>query len=89
VPTGRPINPVTRTNWEGVGVEPDVEVSPEHALTAAHLMALEKQERRLTADMPGLPEEVMTAIPILRRELGAGQRLRDETGTRLAVYRRT
>ncbi len=24
VPTGRPINPVTKTDWEGTGVEPDV-----------------------------------------------------------------
>lgn len=71
MPTGRPINPVTRTNWEGVGVEPDVKVVSEQALTAAHLMALEKQERRLTADMPGLRNEVMGAIPTLRKELGA------------------
>jgi len=71
VPTGRPINPVTKTNWEGVGVEPDVAVSPERALTAAHLMALEKQERRLTADTPGLRQEVMTALATLRKELGA------------------
>jgi hypothetical protein len=71
VPTGRPINPVTKTNWEGVGVKPDVAVSPERALTAAHLMALEKQERRLTADTPGLRQEVMNAIATLRKELGA------------------
>ena len=71
VPTGRPINPVTKTNWEGVGVKPDVAVSPERALTAAHLMALAKQERRLTADTPDLRQEAMTAIATLRKELGA------------------
>lgn len=42
VSTGRAINPVTKTNWEGTGVEPDVKVSEERALTAAHSMALEK-----------------------------------------------
>ncbi|MFH1679855.1 MAG: S41 family peptidase [Candidatus Eisenbacteria bacterium] len=42
VPFGRPVNPVTGTNWEGVGVEPDVEVPSDEALDRAHLLALEK-----------------------------------------------
>ena len=41
VPFGRAINPITGTNWEGVGVEPDVDIDPEKALDAAHMMALE------------------------------------------------
>ena len=41
VPTGRPINPISNSNWEGVGVEPDVVVSAESALQTAHLHALE------------------------------------------------
>jgi hypothetical protein len=40
VPTGRAINPITRTNWEGVGVKPDVASAAPQALQAAHLMAL-------------------------------------------------
>jgi retinol-binding protein 3 len=40
VPRGRAINPVTGTNWEGAGVEPDVKVSREGALAVAHLAAL-------------------------------------------------
>jgi C-terminal processing protease CtpA/Prc len=40
VPSGRAINPITKTNWEGVGVQPDVEVAPEGALKAAHVLAL-------------------------------------------------
>ncbi|GAA3047764.1 C-terminal processing protease CtpA/Prc [Streptomyces olivoverticillatus] len=35
VPTARSINPVTGTNWEGVGVEPDLAVTPGRALKAA------------------------------------------------------
>ncbi|MEV7020530.1 S41 family peptidase [Kitasatospora sp. NPDC093558] len=35
VPTARAINPVTGTNWEAVGVEPDVKVPAQDALTAA------------------------------------------------------
>jgi hypothetical protein len=37
---GRAINPVTKTNWEGVGVEPDVKVPADDALTTAHIAAL-------------------------------------------------
>lgn len=42
VPIGRAINPITKTNWEGVGVKPDVEVSEQLALKSAHLLALKK-----------------------------------------------
>lgn len=40
IPTGRAINPITKTNWEGTGVEPDVKVPQEQALMTAHLAAL-------------------------------------------------
>jgi hypothetical protein len=42
IPTGRAINPVTHTNWEGVGVVPDVACSADTALAAAHTLALQK-----------------------------------------------
>lgn len=35
IPTGRAINPVTNTNWEGVGVAPEVPVSEAEALDKA------------------------------------------------------
>jgi hypothetical protein len=35
VPFARAINPITRTNWEGVGVEPDTKVPAKDALGAA------------------------------------------------------
>lgn len=41
VPVGRAINPVTKTNWEGTGVTPDIEINSTKALTKAHVMALE------------------------------------------------
>jgi hypothetical protein len=39
VPGARAINPVTHTNWEGVGVEPDVKVPAADALTTAQKLA--------------------------------------------------
>jgi hypothetical protein len=42
LPTGRAINPITGTNWEGVGIAPDIAADPADALRAAHLAALRK-----------------------------------------------
>jgi C-terminal processing protease CtpA/Prc len=42
VPTGRAVNPITQTNWEGTGIEPHISVPQEKALEKAHAMALEK-----------------------------------------------
>lgn len=42
IPTGRAINPITKTNWEGTGVQPDIEVSADDALYTAQIKALEK-----------------------------------------------
>ena len=44
VPDARAINPITHTNWEGVGVEPDVKVPASQALAAA-LKLLREQTR--------------------------------------------
>lgn len=35
VPQGRPVSPVTGTNWEGTGITPDVVVAPEDAAKVA------------------------------------------------------
>ena len=37
---GRAINPVSKTNWEGVGVTPDVKVETAEALKTAHVAAV-------------------------------------------------
>ena len=42
VPFARAISPVTKTNWEGVGVAPDVSVSADGALDKAYKMALQQ-----------------------------------------------
>ncbi|WP_405951505.1 S41 family peptidase [Streptomyces prunicolor] len=40
VPVGRAINPVSGTNWEGTGVQPDVLCVAADSLTQAHTLAL-------------------------------------------------
>ena len=35
VPGGRAENPVTKTNWDGVGVTPDIAAAPQDAAIAA------------------------------------------------------
>jgi hypothetical protein len=52
VPSGRAINPITKTNWEGTGVKPDVEVPADQAFAAAHLMALKKLAEKPDSSIP-------------------------------------
>jgi hypothetical protein len=42
VPYARAINPISKTNWEGTGVEPDVKVAAADALDTAKKLAAEK-----------------------------------------------
>ncbi len=42
VPFAKSLDPVTKTNWEGTGVEPDVKVAASDALTTAEKLAWEK-----------------------------------------------
>lgn len=43
VPFARAINPITKTNWEGTGVEPDVKVPAGDALSTAQKLAADKK----------------------------------------------
>ncbi len=42
VPYARAINPISKTNWEGTGVKPDIEIPAAQAFDKAYQMALEK-----------------------------------------------
>jgi len=42
VPVGRAINPVSKTNWEGTGVTPDISIPAPQAFDRAYTMAVEK-----------------------------------------------
>lgn len=48
VANGRAVNPVTHTNWEGVGVKPDRDVPPAEALREAHVAAVQALLDRAT-----------------------------------------
>ncbi len=42
LPMGNTVNPITKSNWEGTGVEPDIAVPQQYALDRAQLIILEK-----------------------------------------------
>jgi hypothetical protein len=54
VPNGRSINPVTHTDWEGVGVTPDVKTSAKNALAVAQMAILKE---RLAAKLDPVNKE--------------------------------
>lgn len=46
VPFAKAVNPISKTNWEGTGVEPDVKVPAEQALDIAKQMAAEQIKKQ-------------------------------------------
>jgi C-terminal processing protease CtpA/Prc len=46
VPFAKSLDPVTKTNWEGAGVQPDVKVPAADALETAQKLALQKIEAK-------------------------------------------
>jgi hypothetical protein len=67
IPGGRAINPITKTNWEGTGVEPDLKVPKEQALHTAQLAALNKSLAKIKDD--DLKKAVSERIDKLQKEL--------------------
>ncbi len=67
IPTGRAISPITKTNWEGSGVEPDVKVSKEQALKTAYLLAMNKSLEK--ADNEGMKNALRQLIEKNQKEL--------------------
>ncbi|MBV9927985.1 MAG: S41 family peptidase [Acidobacteria bacterium] len=66
IPTGRAVSPVTKTNWEGTGVEPDVKVPADQALRTAQLMALKKAFDKATDE--DLKRALQREIDSLQKE---------------------
>jgi retinol-binding protein 3 len=68
VPTGRAISPITKTNWEGTGVAPDISVPADQSFLTARLMALKKS---LTTVNPDIKPRMQEEIEKLEKELSA------------------
>lgn len=63
IPIGTPINPITRSNWEGGGVVPDVVVPAAAALPNAEQLALEKAlERNPDGPQAAYMRDVLEAL---------------------------
>lgn len=60
---GRAIHPVSKTNWEGVGITPDIEVPGPAALDAALIRAMETLA--LSPD-PQIKAEMAWELPLIR-----------------------
>jgi len=67
VPFARSINPITKTNWEGTGVTPDVDLPAPQALKAAHLLAVRAIQPKIA--QPMFAEQLKTLATNLQREL--------------------
>jgi hypothetical protein len=79
VPSGRAINPITKTNWEGTGVTPDIPAPADRALPTAHLDAL----RKIAADLEGPRKEPKRDDPMRVREIKAAiERLEKQIGSK-------
>jgi hypothetical protein len=72
LPNGRAINPITKTNWEGTGIEPDIKTEAAQALQAAHLDALKKIFA--TATDRRHREQLESAIATLQKATGSPSR---------------
>lgn len=70
IPRKRSVNPITKTNWEGVGVKPDVPVSAADALRVAHLAALEELAAATATDA-GWRQELQAQAAKLKAEAAA------------------
>jgi hypothetical protein len=72
VPFARSINPVTKTNWEGTGVKPDVDVPADQALQKAQLMILKRELEKNAADKEAV-EQIKKVIETVQKDLDAIQ----------------
>jgi hypothetical protein len=73
VPFARYISPITKTNWEGTGVEPDIKTPAPHALKVAQLHALrklsaQKRDAKASAALKSLIETLQREVDALKKE---------------------
>jgi hypothetical protein len=91
VPVGRAINPYSKTNWEGTGVTPDIQIPAAEAFDRAYSMALDKLRSKATDPQQKREYEwILTGLaakakPVLLDE-AALKRLAGEYGERKVVF---
>lgn len=77
VPFARAINPITKTNWEGVGVKPDIETPAAQALQTAHVAALKSLLAKTTDSQER--EQLQQVLATAQRGIEAANNSGDES----------
>jgi len=70
IPSERSFNPITQTNWEGVGVTPDIEVATEDALKVAKIDILKKL--MITENNPRKAKRMQAKIELIKKTITFG-----------------
>jgi hypothetical protein len=70
MPSGRAVNPITGTNWEGVGVKPDIPTTSAVALSKAHALAIERL--RAAASDP-MSQSMLDAVSMKLETIAAAE----------------
>ncbi|WP_444935162.1 S41 family peptidase [Microbulbifer sp. JTAC008] len=60
IPIAKAVNPITKTNWEGTGLKPDIETSREKAFSTAYRLAL--QEAKISTAHPEHLKEIQQKL---------------------------
>ena len=75
IPIGRTINPKTGTDWEGIGVIPDIAIPSEKALTSAYYLALQSIQVN-SGESDSIPiKELAKEVQLALKELSDGKRI--------------
>jgi hypothetical protein len=71
IPISKAVNPITNTNWEKVGVEPDIAIDAEEAFDLAYTIALETLKPKVVNKYQ--LEEVNQQLHALKSQIIGGQ----------------
>ena len=72
LPSARSINPISKTNWEGTGVTPDIAVTADQALKAAYWLALKQLQPQATE--PLFATQLQNALATAQSEMNEATR---------------
>ncbi len=67
IPYARPVNMVSKTNWEHVGVKPDINIHPDRVITEAHVTAVRSLLAKVSESADRLKlEKLLTRLETAR-----------------------